>query len=178
MTAASTTSQSESNLPDAEPSPLSWDAIAKKAESIYRDHNLNPGFDIEQLIKNLGGEIVRQDFDEWQKTEDGSIVVLGPQNFKIYLSAFTGLFRNRFTLAHELGHYFIHSKCGIRPLKAARSGTNKAEGQANWFAGALLMPKDVFLRACREWKDDDLLAGHFQVSGAALQRRKEILNVG
>jgi Zn-dependent peptidase ImmA (M78 family)/transcriptional regulator with XRE-family HTH domain len=50
--------------------------------------------------------------------------------------------RDRFTIAHELGHIYLHTLRG--PIEAA-----KAELEANRFAGALLLPKTAAKEAMR-----------------------------
>lgn len=57
--------------------------------------------------------------------------------------------RDRFTAAHELGHYIMHRNA---PLKFHRAESGKlaaykdSEWQANRFAGALLMPESRVVR--------------------------------
>lgn len=59
--------------------------------------------------------------------------------------------RRNFTLAHELGHYFLHRnthpgglKCTNRNMADWDEARNKIEGEANTFASYLLMPLDDF----------------------------------
>lgn len=59
--------------------------------------------------------------------------------------------RRNFTLAHELGHYFLHRnthpgglKCNNRNMADWDEARNKIEGEANTFASYLLMPLDDF----------------------------------
>lgn len=73
-----------------------------------------------------------------------TIDVRGKLDFTIKLHPLATTERQRFTLAHELGHYFLHSKQGIVPLKAFRLGTSMAEQEANYFAAELLMPESMF----------------------------------
>lgn len=60
----------------------------------------------------------------------------------IYERAVAGLARDRFTLAHELGHLLLHT--GVRFARHVDPQTVKAfrssEWQANCFAGELLVP--------------------------------------
>lgn len=62
----------------------------------------------------------------------------------IYEGACKGIGRDRFTCAHELGHYFLHSNSNPR---FARGGDYRiycsAEWQANVFAGEILIPQEV-----------------------------------
>jgi len=52
--------------------------------------------------------------------------------------------RQRFTLAHELGHLLLHS-----PLRDDELEAEEAEAEANRFAGALLLPKKAAMEAMR-----------------------------
>jgi len=67
----------------------------------------------------------------------------------VYAGAYAGQGRDRFTIAHELGHFLLHNQPGLaRTLKAAATLKPfvNSEWQANSFAGALLIPTDVALR--------------------------------
>ena len=52
--------------------------------------------------------------------------------------------RQRFTIAHELGHLILHS-----PLRDDEVEADQAEREANHFAGALLIPRDAAVAALR-----------------------------
>lgn len=62
-----------------------------------------------------------------------------------------------FTVAHELGHYFLDGHCehllkGTNALHKSRSGfvsDDRFEREADYFAAALLMPEHLFLNALR-----------------------------
>jgi len=61
----------------------------------------------------------------------------------VYEGALQGNGRDRFTIAHELGHLLLHSQPGMpRKMKPASSMKPyvNSEWQANSFAGALLIP--------------------------------------
>jgi Zn-dependent peptidase ImmA (M78 family) len=95
--------------------------------------------------------------------------------------------RQRFTIAHELGHFFLH------PNKDAfvdyRDNKNRAmrtprEKQANMFAAALLMPrqslmKDVQSISDEGFSEDDIttLAQRYGVSEDAMRFRLINLNI-
>lgn len=54
--------------------------------------------------------------------------------------------RHRFTLAHEVGHYFLHSEDVILRRSASKfeiKPFENPEWQANTFAGALLIPNNL-----------------------------------
>lgn len=158
------------------PSCLGREAIQNFAEKISKQFGVTDfsgGEDpLHKFTKSIGGRVHYQDATEFITSESGSITVNGRNDFDVYLSAFTGPLRDRFTLAHELGHYFIHSNQGAKPLRASRKGSGPIETEANWFAAALLMPKDEFSELAKSLsRDVNALAGHFQVSVRAVEVR-------
>lgn len=83
----------------------------------------------------------------------------------------------RFTVAHELGHYCLHKDFLDRKGQIlernnlSSRGTDQKEVEANRFAAELLMPKKHFLEKCSELKTITLLADYFFVSRIAIQVR-------
>ncbi|MDB6140100.1 MAG: hypothetical protein JWO94_3172, partial [Verrucomicrobiaceae bacterium] len=98
--------------------------------------------------------------------------------FIIRLSSFVGNLRNRFTIAHELGHYYLHSLAGKKAIRVARAGTNRVEWEANWFAGAFLLPQKRFQEDWQSYGHDPArLAAVYQVSEAVVEIRLETLRM-
>lgn len=91
------------------------------------------------------------------------------------------LARQRFTIAHELGHYFLHpNKNTFIDYRDNKTGIERTpkEVQANMFAAALLMPrkkleKDFMGIARNGFHEDHLLslAQKYNVSKDAMQIR-------
>ncbi len=92
--------------------------------------------------------------------------------------------RERFTIAHELGHHVLHAtgqqtlfcrKPSIDPEDkpaAAREPLPVIEREANTFAAALLMPAEMIERYYRSTgRDFRKLCDVFESSGAAMSRR-------
>lgn len=105
--------------------------------------------------------------------------------------------RQRFTIAHELGHLFLHNNGVLDGVYVDRSaeytiefrnevsssGEVRKEREANAFAAALLMPKSLLLEEIEQHHlnlaDDDsliVLAKKFNVSVSAMAYR--LLNLG
>ena len=121
----------------------SLDEIAQLAESIGEQLGYKPGEEIEPVVERLGGAFRYLDTDEYF-FQDGCerLIVDGPGKFTISLHKLGGLFNNRFAIAHELGHYFLHSEMGKTPLHATNDGSVTAEEwEATVFAAAFLMPR-------------------------------------
>lgn len=81
--------------------------------------------------------------------------------------------RQRFTLAHELGHFFLHNgsvKLRIDDLDYSKDNHNE-ETEANYFAASLLMPKDILERKIDEGLNIEQLSEYFDVSEVAVRNR-------
>jgi len=100
--------------------------------------------------------------------------------------------RKKFTIAHELGHHFLHlmSQEGefvdrienvdfLREefLDETSSPERKKEVEANYFAAALLMPRPLFEKAIEISHDQESLARMFNVSLTAVENRMNTFNI-
>jgi hypothetical protein len=106
----------------------------------------------------------------------------------------------RFTKAHEIGHWILHVRDGFyhssapnattmeyspsatRPAAGALPRDRWLERHADWFAAALLMPASVFVPAAelcdlRDWKQLYRLAASFDVTITALTVRLQQLGL-
>lgn len=158
-------------------SRLTKDAIDQYAATSADVLSLKPGGDLAPLVELLGGRThVEDPFSPLG--EENTIYVHGPRDFDIILSFASGPRRDRFTIAHELAHYLLHSQQGEIPLVASRLGSNRAEWEANWFAAGFLMPAVAFKNFMRQHNSDiTSVANHFGVSEAAARVRKETLGL-
>ena len=165
---------------EAPRSRLSYSAIATYAEQIAREHGvIDAGghVNVHELLKKLGGEIIVDDRAE-------SLEVREPGDFTVIIPTHTSQLRDRFTIAHERGHYFLHYRApdqhrvGDRISTFTRLGRNVAETQANVFASNLLMPEDHFKAMFeRSGHDMAVIARYFEVSVPAAKVRAEYLGV-
>ena len=162
---------------DAQPTNWRKEVIDDLAERIADQLHFQPGDNIRDLITRLGGTVEFQDPIEWLETDSGSIEVRGERDFTVFVSNFTSLARDRFTMAHELGHFVLHSRCGKIPIRVPRSGSNRLEWEANWFAAGFLMPTKSFRAAWRETPNGAVMAAKFKVSIKAAEVRKDSLGL-
>ena len=84
--------------------------------------------------------------------------------------------RQKFTLAHELGHYVLHREKNINIVDTTffrNNDTNPIEYMANEFAAKLLMPEDKvrYLVDKQKIKNIGRLAEEFGVSASAMKYR-------
>jgi Zn-dependent peptidase ImmA (M78 family) len=167
----------------AKPSNLSRDSVEQIAEAVARQAEYDPAFSLSDLVGVFGGRLTIKDYTD--DSEPGSILIKGEQNFEVFLPAHTSPLRDRFTVAHELGHYVLHylwakrKDPNIGPVFATRYGSDRAEWEANWFASAFLMPAgevSSFMDGSRRSVAD--VAGHFAVSPSAASIRLKRLGLG
>ncbi|MDO5540722.1 MAG: ImmA/IrrE family metallo-endopeptidase [Eubacteriales bacterium] len=157
--------------------------INSLAEDILNIYNIPvPIQDIGEIVEKLGGTIQRE-----VSFSDGTVEKNG-EGFRIILSPFQDEKRERFTIAHELGHLFLHM--GYRTNEKLwerqsnniyhRIGNSEKEYQANEFAAAFLMPADKYLEVLKDLAVDDMvdtseIAEFFNVSVEAASNRGKFL---
>jgi len=98
---------------------------------------------------------------------------------QIYINTSETYPRQRFTLAHEMGHLVerLQRKDGEYSFMDMRSNNHYDlhEFYADEFAGALLMPEAEILRLQKEHWTVPRMAAHFNVTVAAVAKRLERL---
>lgn len=167
-------------------------AINDFADQVIKILEITPRVDMENIVKVLSGDI---QYAEEIDGREASIEKIdeGDLKFRITLPLDAHERRNRFTIAHELGHLFLHmgylvdeDKWDKTPYYKDsayyRSGHSAEEYEANEFAGALLMPRKEFIRIAKENLEDDYynvskIADYFDVSVKAAKVRGRFLGL-
>jgi Zn-dependent peptidase ImmA (M78 family) len=158
--------------------------IEDRATQILRDHGLLMApVDPLKVAKALDIKVMNAVFSETDKS--GAIVKRG-QNFAIYVNANEPPARKRFTIAHEIGHKLLHMTLNADAEFVDNDDnfrTNETidvsswteervrEWEANTFASALLMNRELVLAKWQETNDINYLAWVFQVSQPAMSIR-------
>ena len=97
---------------------LIWDIAEAIANQIRPDRKK---ITMRNLIDSIGGEIL--DINSISELSDGSIEKLPNSNFKILLyNGNATLERENFTIAHELGHLFLHMEFGTEKWRNVPDG--------------------------------------------------------
>jgi Zn-dependent peptidase ImmA (M78 family) len=164
-------------------SRLSRGNVWSLAETVAQKIGLAVGAPLEPLIEKMGGKIEFRDVDELNTS--GAIVIKAEKDFTIFLPLHTGAKRDRFTVGHELGHYFLHYKLPTvqgqgptLPMRVSRYGSDRTETEANWFAAAFLMPEKSFRESFQQNRGNVIaVADEFDVSRAAAGIRAASLNL-
>ena len=109
----------------------------------------------------------------------GVLEKTGKNTFRIIVNKKESEERQRFTAAHELGHYFLHrdflkhgGKIEDRYILKAKNISDEKEAEANQFASAFLIPLDKVVEVMQSGKRNaESLADHFGVSIIAMANR-------
>lgn len=144
----------------------------------------------EKVITLLGGQLTVN--NEWKPEWGDGIIQRLPSdnkyNFKIAVPHNTSLNRDTFTIAHELGHLFLHLYYGRKAAWEAsqeyfqdailtRNGSGTMEQEANYFAACFLMPEEEFEKVYNSKKNIKDVATHFGVSEQAATIRRKSLDL-
>lgn len=159
-------------------------SIDTKVNRILKKRGVSaPPVDIESIAKAYGVQIVRDELED----DVSGFLVRKNQNTYIGVNSIHHPNRQRFTIAHELGHYFLHLT-PERSLFVDRSavyfrdsdsslGSVSQEMDANAFAANILMPYALIedALAALQGELDDIsifkLANQFRVSDQAMRYR-------
>lgn len=164
--------------------------IRSLVERLLKEHNITRiPVDPIPIVASLGIQLKASPGPE----EISGFFMRDPQTGRPIIGVNTAhhLKRQRFTIAHELGHFYLHDYKEVHIDRIARNpvklrgpksglGTDEEEVEANDFAAQLLMPEQFFARDILEartpslFEEDALapmlgmLAEKYQVSRAAL----------
>ncbi|OIQ91020.1 hypothetical protein GALL_270990 [mine drainage metagenome] len=175
------------------------EAIESKASELrHAVGTLKAPIALNRIASHLGTEINQQTFED---VVSGVLLIRGNERH-IMVNKTHHPNRQRFTIAHELGHLVLHHDSGDRLFidthlrtyqrigsanadvyrKPGSSTTPAEEMEANHFASALLMPRELLLSMTsgRDFWDElevTALAAEFAVSEQAMTIRLRQLEV-
>lgn len=134
--------------------------------------------DVERLALALGIRVIYEPMDG----ELSGKLVRKDLTYLMTINSLHHPNRQRFTIAHELGHYCLHRSMGdefIDKIFFRGGESSRTEAEANRFAAAILMPEDEFTRFVKSTsqKIEDI-ADNFLVSPMAVKFRAEQLGFG
>lgn len=141
-----------------------------------------PILDIDEAVRRMGGTVTED--PSIDGFSDGRIRKTGPKTFEIAVSPFQTEERRNFTIAHELGHLFLHMGFQTNEVVWSnhdstpyyRNGNSEREYQSNEFAAAFLMPQEDYKHVMDQYTNGKLvqtaeIARHFHVSVDAAANR-------
>lgn len=152
--------------------------IEKKAEEVLKDANVRsipvPIEDVAYSLKIKISKAPSTDFSGLLIRKDGHAL--------IGVNSSEAMVRQRFTIAHELGHFFLHPQKDtfVDYRKEVKGGEVRSprEKHADMFAAALLMPRESLLKDFKRMAKDGfsesligVLAKQYAVSEDAMRIR-------
>lgn len=151
-----------------------YSEVINTAQKVRNEYFL-PGLTLRETFEKIFEKkritlSIQEKGEKLKKETDGSYTITLPRD--------TSPLRDNYTIAHELGHIFLG-----HPLDAASEihrslKRTRIEREANIFAAELLMPRDKFTDACREYGNDPYaVASVFSVSPTAASVRMSILGI-
>lgn len=153
--------------------------IEKKAESLLEDCGLLGGkTDLKELCRKLNIEVHSHPFEGCE-----GVLLVSDQEQRILINSSKSPARNRYTIAHEVGHYSMHIpldgnrifNCSKDQVGSDRQVSEREENEANLFASALLMPARIFTKNPQflnpSWNSLNQMAGAHDVSLIAAATR-------
>ncbi|KQX22128.1 ImmA/IrrE family metallo-endopeptidase [Variovorax sp. Root434] len=174
------------------------DVEGKAANLLRQADALRAPVDVRKVARHLDAQVHEQTLED---VVSGVLVIRGDERH-IMVNKAHHPNRQRFSIAHELGHLVLHHKQGdnlfidkhlsiyqrvgsatsIAYQQPGSSTTPADEREANQFASALLMPKELLLFATKDrdlWDELDIatLASQFGVSEQAMTIRLRQLGI-
>ena len=156
-----------------------------------------PAYNPQTAVELIGGIVVYDVFDECidafiEKSQSDD-----SKKFVIHLNANKPFSRTRFSLAHELGHLFLHmgfltdrwnnaetfkDSIYFRTIYRKDNNYSEEESEANEFAAAFLMPteqfkNELFSRTSNGIIDFSSISNKFDVSEQAAINRAKFLGI-
>lgn len=127
-----------------------------RAEEVLRDRGIG-ALPVDPVALARRKEILVQPKESLEPGVSGFLMKVGDAFGIGYSTRIDNQGVINFTVAHELGHYFLDGHCehllrGTNAVHKSRSGfisDDRFEREADYFAAALLMPEDLFLDALR-----------------------------
>ena len=164
------------------PCGLTRQEIFEFAEQIAQTLKITPETELGSVVTYLKGEIdYVHPTNLTNATATISVKKGNPPTFKIRLSSLVFPLRERFSIAHELGHLFLHSRYGALNLEAAHNEFSEessvTEREANWFASSFLVPEKLLAeKYSQDHKSSVDIAAFFKVPLQIIEERLQPYN--
>lgn len=154
-------------------------------KEIWDNHKLKPGFNLEKLLNKINVNYAEESLSD----NISAILVIKDDKKLITVNKGHHINRQRFSIAHEIGHLLLgHKKeIDVKTREAiyfrnevSSLGIDNDEIEANYFAANLLMPEEQIFNHLDKDKSFEenvsIIAKSFTVSEAATTRR--FINLG
>ena len=157
------------------PCKLTNNEIRAITLDVIRYFDYQPKDSLHILVERLGGEV------SYSSNTLNSFTLMTPHHFIITMPYHFGPRREKFAIAYELGHWFLHyiglglDEKGV--TVETKEVCNLADTEANWFASHLTMPEPQFYSAWVKRKGrSDLLTQDFQLPEIIIKAKAKAFN--
>jgi len=126
---------------------IRWQYVRKMASKVLKDSKITePPINLRVIAEAHG--IVYREVEDFPDSVD-ALIIRGDDAIYAAVNARHHLHRQRFSLAHELGHFFLYGDADLSggitidnpPMEEAETASkDPAEAEADLFAGELLVP--------------------------------------
>lgn len=160
--------------------------VRKKANEVYKKYSLKTPINLVKLANDLDYKVKISDLSNMDKddlnTVSGAILY---DDKTILIDSRQNPNRQRFTLAHEIGHLILNHR-GSEDYSIdyrIQGQSERKEVEANIFASELLAPRDEVLEWAKKNKSDDgyvwlaKFVADFEISYQASEIRLETLGI-
>jgi Zn-dependent peptidase ImmA (M78 family) len=155
--------------------------IKDKVKELRKQYSLNSiPVDLTDLLEKENIKVIDKDFSELERKANkpiSGILYIDNDSKLILVNERDNLRRKNFTVAHELGHYFLHYDRSKQDevFVSFRGDINPRETEANKFAAELLLPDDKVKKEYDSvlFPTASYLADKFDVSEQAMSIKLE-----
>ena len=155
----------------------------KSAADFLKKHGIDSfPIDLDKICQNEDIQIFAADLSalaEKDNTQVSGAIAISDEARVIYVNKEDVRVRQRFTVAHELGHYCLHNPDPELAMISLRFGRSPQETEANRFAAELLMPEEMLRNECKKTSlvFVPVIAKKFDVSREAMKIRLDYLGL-
>lgn len=162
---------------------MTYSQIEKLANEVIQEVDSTIPVDVVKIAKFQKIDVFVIPFDETLNADPSGLLVENNGKWAILVNINDSITRQRFTIAHEVGHFLIHKgQQFVDEFNAGetfyRDGEDtKEEREANYFAACLLMPADKLVSIWPDCKDPKDAANRFNVSEVSMTYRLKNLGI-
>lgn len=157
--------------------------IEKLAQKVFQEVGRTIPVDVVRAARLYDIDVYPIEMEKMVGAIPSGVLVESQKKWSIFINIQDSLTRQRFTIAHELGHFLLHkNKQFVDNFSAGetfyRDGEDtKEEREANYFAACLLMPAEEVISVWPESIDPKDAAMKFKVSEVSMTYRLKHLGL-
>lgn len=162
---------------------MTYSHIEAKARELFEKHKKEIPVPVVEIAQSLGLTIHDTEMPESDGVTPSGALTPFKDRWIILINEQDSYMRKRFTIAHEIGHFLLHSNQEFIDIFPAgetfyRDGEDsKLEKEANYFAANLLMPENELRTLWPRFSDPSEAAEYFKVSEVSMTFRLKNLQL-